>query len=277
MGFAKDDVDRLMAETARRCAICGVLHSVQVHHIVPLKDGGTDDISNAIPLCPNCHSSVHASSAPGCTTRAYTKQELLLHLEMAKKRAIDLKKQDLLQSVSIHLETRALGGYEEVDLGPEHGAVFQKGCQFILTFSNATEIQAVIPSMLFRHEILSEDLINLRPRDKALFRGANVSDELFIRLMKNNFDGWWLIHDRHFMNDPHRLLSPNEPELFLSAGQPPLKYELDSGEVVTICGNIWAEYAALHSFFFEILVISEGKKTRFSTERLKILDDGKAR
>jgi hypothetical protein len=40
----------------RRCAICGIqLEIVQAAHIVAVKDGGTDDITNGIALCPNHH------------------------------------------------------------------------------------------------------------------------------------------------------------------------------------------------------------------------------
>jgi hypothetical protein len=57
------------------------LHKVQVHHIVP----GDDNISNGIPLCPNCHDEVHIEYQPGRTTRTYTQVELRLH----RKRTID--------------------------------------------------------------------------------------------------------------------------------------------------------------------------------------------
>lgn len=73
------------------CAVCNRLHAVQVHHIVPRSEGGTDKPSNAIPLCPNCHDEVHAHYAPGRTTRVYTEAELRGHLErtigLAGKRA----------------------------------------------------------------------------------------------------------------------------------------------------------------------------------------------
>lgn len=79
MGFQKSDSEDLLAATGRRCCICGILHRVQLHHIIPKEDGGTDEIDNAIPLCPNCHDEVHGSHASGKTTRIYTAGELRQH------------------------------------------------------------------------------------------------------------------------------------------------------------------------------------------------------
>lgn len=56
-----------------KCAICGwsiptwqpgyKRHERQggceVHHIIPVADGGSDDCSNLILLCPNCHKMAH--------------------------------------------------------------------------------------------------------------------------------------------------------------------------------------------------------------------------
>ncbi len=81
MGFKQSDVDKLLADTGRHCCICGILHNIQVHHIIPKEDGGSDDIENAIPLCPNCHDKVHIKYSKGRTTRAYTPNELKLHRE----------------------------------------------------------------------------------------------------------------------------------------------------------------------------------------------------
>ena len=84
MAFNQDDVDRLLAETGRMCAICNRLHKVQVHHIKPQSEGGLDTYENAIPLCPNCHDEVHAGYAPGRVSRLFTPDELLQHLERTK-------------------------------------------------------------------------------------------------------------------------------------------------------------------------------------------------
>lgn len=79
MPFKKKDIDRLLAATGRRCCLCGSLHNVQVHHIVPKEEGGANDYDNAIALCPTCHDRVHVRHSPGRTTRDYTPDELKLH------------------------------------------------------------------------------------------------------------------------------------------------------------------------------------------------------
>ena len=54
MGFS-EKVKREVKEKAMfRCCICQVIR-VHIHHILPTKDGGSDDIDNAAPLCPSCH------------------------------------------------------------------------------------------------------------------------------------------------------------------------------------------------------------------------------
>jgi len=45
----------------RKCYVCGYDQPriMQVHHILPVKNNGTDGFSNLAMLCPNCHVSVH--------------------------------------------------------------------------------------------------------------------------------------------------------------------------------------------------------------------------
>jgi 5-methylcytosine-specific restriction protein A len=63
----------VVAEYAKRsangfCQLCGLPapftgHDgqpyLEVHHIVPLKEGGQDDVGNLVALCPNCHRKMH--------------------------------------------------------------------------------------------------------------------------------------------------------------------------------------------------------------------------
>lgn len=54
MGFSEAVKTKVKKNAAFRCCKCQT-SGVQVHHIKPTKDGGSDDIENAAPLCPNCH------------------------------------------------------------------------------------------------------------------------------------------------------------------------------------------------------------------------------
>ncbi len=94
MAFKQAEVDCLLAATGRRCCICGRLHGVEMHHIVPSMKGGTNDIDNAIPLCSNCHGEVHKEYGQGRVTRIYTANELKLH----RQRMIDAVKNGVVFS-----------------------------------------------------------------------------------------------------------------------------------------------------------------------------------
>lgn len=43
------------------CVNCGGDIGIQFHHIVPLADGGTNCITNIVPLCEKCHNIAHGS------------------------------------------------------------------------------------------------------------------------------------------------------------------------------------------------------------------------
>ena len=54
MGFSESTKKEVREKAAFRCCRCQKI-GVEVHHIIPQEHGGTDDIENAAPLCPNCH------------------------------------------------------------------------------------------------------------------------------------------------------------------------------------------------------------------------------
>jgi len=50
--------DRILVRDAFQCRACGRVvsgHAVNVDHIVPLADGGTDEDANLQTLCRSCH------------------------------------------------------------------------------------------------------------------------------------------------------------------------------------------------------------------------------
>jgi len=42
-----------------QCRACGQKHGLDVHHVVMRSLGGSDDESNLLALCRDCHASVH--------------------------------------------------------------------------------------------------------------------------------------------------------------------------------------------------------------------------
>lgn len=53
--FKKNVVEKLGAA----CACCGSTDGIEYHHIVPLFLGGTNKLSNIVPLCSQCHKAAH--------------------------------------------------------------------------------------------------------------------------------------------------------------------------------------------------------------------------
>ena len=55
MGW-KERREEVINRDKKRCQACGKLtRTPQVHHIVPRRQGGTDELSNLVTLCGRCH------------------------------------------------------------------------------------------------------------------------------------------------------------------------------------------------------------------------------
>jgi len=55
MGFSEAQKKEVRQRAGYRCCWCQEVGDIEVHHIVPEKEGGTNDIDNAAPLCGRCH------------------------------------------------------------------------------------------------------------------------------------------------------------------------------------------------------------------------------
>ena len=52
---------RIMSMHGDTCVICGTKNRsiLEIHHVIPKSEGGTNEIGNLIPLCHICHCAVH--------------------------------------------------------------------------------------------------------------------------------------------------------------------------------------------------------------------------
>lgn len=49
----------------KKCANCGSVENIEIHHIVPLIVGGTNKRSNLVALCQDCHAKIHGLNRQG--------------------------------------------------------------------------------------------------------------------------------------------------------------------------------------------------------------------
>ena len=77
------DDDHIVSEYAKRradgtCQLCNLAAPfrdrngepfLEIHHIIPLEEGGTDTIENVAALCPNCHRKMHELNLPADVVR----------------------------------------------------------------------------------------------------------------------------------------------------------------------------------------------------------------
>jgi len=83
MAFPHDVVEHLLVACHRRCCICHELagNKMEIHHIVPVANGGDDTEENGIPLCLNCHAEVGGYNPQHPKGRRFTPSELRRHKE----------------------------------------------------------------------------------------------------------------------------------------------------------------------------------------------------
>jgi hypothetical protein len=83
MPFNREEVAVLLAACHRRCCICHRFCGVKIEtdHIWPTADGGDDGITNAVPVCFDCHAEIHGYNEKHPRGRKFTSEELAKHKE----------------------------------------------------------------------------------------------------------------------------------------------------------------------------------------------------
>ena len=81
MAFSKTIKEKALVAAGRRCCLCTRYRGVrlEVHHIIPSSDGGTDDYDNAIALCFDCHADVGHYNPHHPRGNRFTPTELRKH------------------------------------------------------------------------------------------------------------------------------------------------------------------------------------------------------
>ena len=82
-GFSKTIKKTVLLWCDRHCCVCekSCGPNIEVHHIIPPREGGSNAIDNAIPLCFDCHGVVPAYNKNHPTGSKYTAEELIKRRE----------------------------------------------------------------------------------------------------------------------------------------------------------------------------------------------------
>lgn len=60
LGVSRRTKLKILKRAGIGCSLCGwSLASCDIHHIIPISEGGSDDMENLICVCPNCHRAIH--------------------------------------------------------------------------------------------------------------------------------------------------------------------------------------------------------------------------
>lgn len=91
MAFSEALKIEVRKKTHLCCCLCKSL-GVEVHHIIPQSENGTDTEDNAAPLCPSCHEIYGLN----LQKRKFIKEARDLWYEICKKKDIHLMQTKLM-------------------------------------------------------------------------------------------------------------------------------------------------------------------------------------
>jgi hypothetical protein len=90
--FNQKDVESLLVRCHRRCCICHRWcgSKIEIDHMAPGAEAGSNDIENAIAVCFECHAEIHSYNPQHPRGRRFRPSELMLHkqqwLEICSRR-----------------------------------------------------------------------------------------------------------------------------------------------------------------------------------------------
>ena len=132
MSFDRNEVANLLVKCHRRCCICHRFcgSKMEIDHIIQKADGGSDEISNGIAVCFDCHAEIHHYNTRHPKGRKFTPEEIRGHKNQWLN---DCKTKPEIFAQSVEADVGCLGALID-ELGfNEHIANNPRGmlyCQF---------------------------------------------------------------------------------------------------------------------------------------------------
>ena len=116
MAFSRDTKERALVEAARHCSVCHKAKGlkVEVHHIQPASEGGSDNFDNAIVLCFDCHADAGHYNAEHPKGTKFSRQELRRARDEWYRLVRENNIENPTQSPSVHCRYYLCRQYEAI-------------------------------------------------------------------------------------------------------------------------------------------------------------------
>ena len=212
MSFSESLKKKIRKQSQGHCCICKNF-PVEIHHIIPQAEGGSDNEDNAAPLCPNCHTT-HGDNPKMRKQIRERRDDWLEHCRIqsavtAKLDAISDSLQYLAAKENIgHIASRTTNSAPK--LSENNMKQFLENCQY--SFIREKLIHPLIVRELLgwisdrRETIVSVDLksANRSNRFYGDFSVHRRDDRLWVK---------WEDDDREFFEYSHIATSPTGVEI----------------------------------------------------------------
>jgi hypothetical protein len=110
--------DFLLIASKHQCSICQA-HTIDIHHIVPVSQGGSNDLDNLMVVCPNHHREYHQgrfSVEQMKTYRTQWIQKCNIFLEIGLPTEILVKDREIASNLSLDIKLQFLEQYTNCDI-----------------------------------------------------------------------------------------------------------------------------------------------------------------
>ena len=187
MAFSEAIKTQAMVACGRRCCLCHKFcgNNMEVHHIRAKADGGSDDYSNAIPLCFDCHAEVRQYDSRHPKGIRFTEDELIQHRDnwykqvSCENRGEQKQENKPLQPLKLHRQK----GYRDIVL-----TQIRSGNELVNILQNANALEYAVPDAAKQEEaeMFSEIIQQISDWIDYFSFGTEPSETIMIGYRLNN-------------------------------------------------------------------------------------------
>lgn len=144
--------EMLVKELGSKCANCGSEEFIEYHHIVPIVYGGTNKLTNIVPLCADCHAKAHKKSNAEGIKRATLEGRIGRNRKSTYEEAKPVLKKYFNSEIG-NKECSVLLGYSPSNHSSlfQYKQMFRKEFNIPSNFRNCVDIKEAAPKRVYNN------------------------------------------------------------------------------------------------------------------------------